>query len=374
MEKKKMTYSNIRNGFEKKRGLFFIALCLLLLSACTGISPKPTGVPAAAGGFHVERPPEGQTFASPDMIRSVTPRGSYIYRLGPGDIVDLSVWRRPEISAGNIVVGPDGTIAIPRIGIINVLNRTLGQVQEEIAAKLALLYEKPEVTLIIREFHNNKAFVLGRVVKPGVVNFPGEGTLLEALALAGGLPYHGKETFLTKCAIIRGRDIVIWVDLMDLLNNGNMALNALIRNNDVIFIPEAEDETVFVMGEVAKPGPVHLKRGLSLVKAVMLAGGLTADANPEKVFILRQYSGKGEVRQADLKHMLEHGDFSGNYALRPNDIVFVGPTGMRKFNYALEQLLPTLRVLSLTTSIGESFGLMQELRRQVWGQEGFVGN
>jgi len=165
---------------------------------------------------------------------------------------------------------------------------------------------------------------------------------------------------------------VIWIDLMDLLNNGNMALNARIRNNDVIFIPEAEDETAFVMGEVAKPGAVQLKRGLSLVKAVMLAGGLNDDANPEKVFILRQSGDKGEVRPIDLKQMLESGDFRSNYALRPNDIVYVAPKGMHKFNYTMEQLLPTLRVLNLTTSASESFGLMQEFRRQVWGQEGFV--
>ncbi len=358
----------------KTGGILAAALWLIFFPACTGFSPQPTLVQPAADSFKVDSPPEAQTFASPEMILSVTPREAYSYRLGPGDVLDLTVWKRPEISLTGIAVGPDGTIAVPRLGIINVRNRSLAQVQDDITKRLAVLYDSPEVTIIIRDYHNNKAFVLGRVVKPGVVNFPGEGTLLEALALAGGLPYHGKETFLTKCAIIRGRDTVIWIDLMDLLNNGNMALNARIRNNDVIFIPEAEDETVFVMGEVAKPGAVQLKRGLSLVKAVMLAGGLTPDAGPEKVFLLRQTGEKGEVRRIDLKKMLEQGDFSGNYALKANDIVYVAPTGMHQFNYALEQLLPTLQVLSLTTSVSEAFGLMQELRNQVWGQEGFVGN
>jgi polysaccharide biosynthesis/export protein len=361
-------------GLKTGRILLIMAFSLTALAACTGISPRPPEAPGPAADFQVAAPPRAQSFASPEMIQSVTPRSPYRYQLGPGDILDVAVWKRPEVSADNIVIGPDGTVAVPRIGIVDVRNRSLEQVQAEITTRLAVLYEKPEVTVTIRQFHNNKAFVLGRVAKPGVVNFPGEGTLLEALALAGGLPFHGKETFLTKCAIIRGRDTVIWIDLMDLLNNGNMALNARIRNNDVIFIPEAEDETAFVMGEVATPGPVQLKRGLSLVKAVMLVGGLTADANPEKVYILRQYGDEGEVRQVDLRHMLERGDFSDNYALRPNDIVFVGPTGMRQFNYALEQLLPALRVLNLTTGTGEAFGLMQQLRRQVWGQEGFVGD
>lgn len=358
-----------KNSVGSAKWTLLMLMCLLSLMACTGMTPRPTELTQAELAFEVDTPLPVHSFAIPEMIRSLSPAGQYNYRLGPGDIIDVKVWNRPEISTDNLIVGPDGAISIPRIGILNVRNRTLRDVQSEIADKLANLYATPETTVIIREFHNNKAFVLGRVVKPGVVNFPGQGTLLEALALAGGLPYHGKETFLTRCAIIRGRDIVIWIDLQDLLSNGNMALNAHIQNNDVIFIPEAEDETAFVMGEVAKPGAVQLKRGLSLVKAVMLAGGFTPSANPENVYILRQNGDQGEVRKIDLKQMLEQGDFSMNYALLPNDIVYVGPSGAHKFNYAMKQLLPTLQVLNMATSIGNNFGIMQELRRNVWGSE-----
>jgi hypothetical protein len=59
--------------------------------------------------------------------------------------------------------------------------------------------------------------------------------------------------------------------------------------------------------------------------------------------------------------MLETGDFSENYALQQDDIVYVGPSGMRKFNYAMEQLLPSLRVLSLSTSILDNLGLTEKL-------------
>jgi polysaccharide export outer membrane protein len=254
------------------------------------------------------------------------------------------------------VVGPDGVIAVTRIGILNVRNRTLAEVKEEITAKLAHLYERPEVTVRVKEFQNNKAFVLGRVAKPGVVNFPGQGTLLEALALAGGLPFHGKETFLTKCAVIRGRDTVIWIDLRDLLNNGTMALNIPVKNNDIVFIPESEDEMVFVMGEVAKPGPIQLKRGMNLVEAVMTAGGPTHGANPSKVFVLRQQGEKGDVKEINFKSMLESGDYRQNFALQSSDIVYVSPSGMHKFNYAMEQLMPTLRVLSLMSTVANPMG------------------
>ena len=186
------------------------------------------------------------------------------------------------------------------------------------------------------------------------------------MALAGGLTKQEPNSYLKKCSIIRGREVVIWIDLEDLLDNGNMALNASIRNNDVVFVPRAEEEMAFVMGEVANPGAIQLKRGVSLVKGIMLAGGLTSDANPEMVFILRQNGDKGYVRKIDLKQILERGELIQNYELLPDDIIYVGPKGIRKFNYAMEQLLPTLRVLNLATMINQSYAYTEELRQQVW--------
>ena len=351
------------------------AMHLLLLAACGSISPKETTQYAPPEKeFKADIPKKTQEFAKPSTIRDLTPIEQFSYRLGPGDILSVQVWRRPELSQENIMVSPDGNIAIPRIGNMNVLNRTPAEIQKLITARLEVLYIRPEITVRVQEFHNNKAFVLGRVTKPGVVNFPGRGTLLEALALAGGLPYQGKETFLTKCAIIRGNDIVIWIDLQDLLKNGNMALNASIMNNDVIFIPEAEDEMIYVMGEVITPGAIQLKSSMNVLKAIMLAGGMNKHANPEKIFIIRQQDLKGNVIRVNLKNRLEKGDFAKNYTLLPEDIVFVSPSGMAKFNYTLEKLIPALQVLNLGIDNFESFGLMQELRRKLWGQEGFVNS
>jgi polysaccharide export outer membrane protein len=345
----------------------YIAIYLLLfsLSGCAGLGLEPVVEKNAVSPaiFQVEEQEQSQQFASPAFIRELSKEqeSAQGYKLGPGDVMDISVWRREEISRKNIVVAPDGVISVPKVGILNVRGKTITEITDQLTTILSRNYENPEVTMTIREFHNNKAFVLGRVSEPGVVNFPGDGTLLEALALAGGLPHIGKDTFLTKCAIIRGNDTVIWIDLRDLLDHGNMTLNARIMNNDVIFIPEAEDELVMVMGEVGKAGPVLLKRGLNLVDAVMRAGGYTNDADLENVFIVRQTGGQGEIRQVNLKSMLETGDFSQNYALMQDDIVYVGPTGMRKFNYALEQLLPSLKVLSMSTEILNNLGLTEKV-------------
>jgi len=318
-------------------------------SESTGTAPPPE--------FHLQTKEKLKQFASSARIKEFSNAIQGQYLLGPGDVMDISIWRRAEISRKDIVVAPDGVISLPKVGVLNVKGKTVAELSDEITTILEKSYESPEATIIVRQFHNNKAFVLGRVSEPGVVNFPGDGTLLEALALAGGLPHIGKETFLTKCAIIRGKDTVIWIDLRDLLDNGNMALNARILNNDVIFIPEAEDEMIMVLGEVEEPGPVMLKRGLNLVDAVMRSGGYTIKANLEKVFIIRQEGPQATIKQVDFGMMLEQGDFSENYALVKDDIVYVAPTGVSKYNYMLEQIMPSLEVLSMSASILDNLGI-----------------
>lgn len=113
---------------------------------------------------------------------------------------------------------------------------------------------------------------------------------------------------------------------------------------------------------------------MTVLKAVMVAGGMSKHANPEKVFVIRQQNVKGDVIMVDLKNLLQHGDFSQNFSLMANDIVYISPTGIAKFNYALEKILPSLQMLNLGTTNLESFGVMQELRKQMWGQEGFVNS
>ena len=372
--------ASLRPGNGKMRVLIpeamkaLLCICLFLpLISCSTITPVETQTPLSKeNGFKPDLPKKAQAFATPEKIASVTPREQFQYTLGPGDLVSILVWKRPELSQENIMVSPDGLIVMPRIGNIFVLDKTPAEVQSLITTKLEVLYIKPEVTVRVHEFHNNKAFVLGRVSKPGVVNFPGKGSLLEALALAGGIPDQNKDTSLTKCAIIRGNDIIIWIDLQDLLKNGNMALNAPVRNNDIIYIPEASDEMVYVLGEVMTPGAIQLKGGMTVMKAVMLAGGMNKYANPEKIFVIRQQSEKGDVVRVNLRNLLEHADFGQNFSLLPNDIVYISPSGMAKFNYALEKVLPSLQMLNFGVTGLESFGVMQELRKKIWGQSGFV--
>ena len=207
------------------------------------------------------------------------------------------------------------------------------------------------------------------------MTFPGQGTLLEALSMAGGLPIVAEQAFLTKCAIIRGKDTIIWVDLNELLQNGNVALNARIINNDVIFIPESQSELVYVMGEVFKPSTFRLTGQMTVMDALMMAGGPTKNANRKKLYLIRSTENdRGNIKEIDLLAMLNTADLSKNYLLHDNDILYVSEKGISKFNYNIQQIVPFFNVLNLTTDSLEKWGVMQKVRQGLWGQEGFVGD
>ncbi len=378
--------------------LFLLALLCCFCTACADIQPEVQAPPPPDPVFEMDDIQASTKFATPDEVKQFSHQSTYQsddaiifpspaheppatpllhlsmikknqYIIGPGDVISLSVWGRSDASSPKMIVGPDGVITVPRIGFVHTKGRTRDSVAEEIKGKLQLYYSNPEISFSIDEYHNNKAFVLGRVANPGVVTFPGEGTLLEALSIAGGYSTEAEDTYLTKCSIIRGNDTIIWIDLNELLQNGNMALNARIMNNDVIFIPESQSELVYVMGEVITPGAYNMTGRLTLLDSLMMAGGPTDDAKKSKLYLVRKTKGtKGEVREIDLQHLLKSADFSQNYIMKDNDILYVSEKGISRFNYVLQSIFPSLEIIELGTNVMENFGAMQKVRDKIWGK------
>lgn len=383
-----LTGSPLRNNAPRPGSLVLACLVATLcggLAACApSVKPRETPRPAPADSAQEAgraqnpadsfslKPPQDQVYATPETLQDFARGLPEDYLLGPGDVLSLQVWNRENLSDPELVVAPDGTIAVMRIGFMRVEGRSLEEVTHELTKRFAAYYTAPEVRLVVRKYKNNRAYVLGRVSNPGLIEFTGKGTLLEALSLAGGLSATSQKTHLTKCAVIRGRDQMLWIDLRDLLQRGNLTLNTPIRNNDVIFIPENEDELVYIMGEVATPGALQLKPSLTYLDALMLAGGPTRNANLSQTYIIRHEQGQRVVRRINLQEMLERGDTASNFLLKSNDIVYVVETGMASFNYKVMQLLPALEVINLGTTALERFGVMQDLRRKLYGTPGFI--
>ncbi|MCB1085447.1 MAG: polysaccharide biosynthesis/export family protein [Verrucomicrobiae bacterium] len=288
-----------------------------------------------------------RTLASEDQLNAFSEAVPEAYLIGPGDVLEILVRERPDISVKETTVSPDGTISVPQVGILDVRGRTAAELTATISGKLARLYEEPEVTVHVHDYQNHKVFVLGRIANPGLVKFGGTGTLLEALALAGGLPTVAEEAFLSRAMIFRGQEEVIWVDLRELLQNGNLAMNPRLRNNDIVFIPESDDELVYVMGEVKSPGAVKLKTELSVLDAVMASGGPTKDAKIAKTYLIRYENGRGLVQPIDLERFVRRADLRQDYLLRDGDIVYVSERPLADINYLISSLSPSVSYLNL---------------------------
>lgn len=331
---------NIRHSASSICALSFLVLLLIL--TLSGCSTTPVEIKVeesfAADSLGTEIP-----FATPEIIHLHEANLTRKYLIGPGDMIKVGVWNRPKLS-GEHVVGPYGHITLPILGEFKIEGLGRDNAAKSISESYTKYYDEPIVTVTISKYMNNKVYVLGRVSNPGVVHFSGIGTLLEALSMSGGLPTQDKRIFLSKCYIVRGKEQIIWIDLLQLLQKGKIKLNIRLANNDVIYIPESTDAAVFVMGEVKNPGSYQIQTAsLSLLDAINLAGGPTEDSNIKKIRLIREMKEQEGVKIVDLDKILARGDYSQNYLLKDNDIIYVPRRGIAKFNYYLRQIDPLTR-------------------------------
>lgn len=324
--------------------------------------------------FTAELNTSSKEFAKADQVRDESAKIDEDYRLGPGDRFAFLVRGREDISREEIIVAPDGRVDLPRVGIVDVKGRTLSELSADLTKALEAYYEKPEVTIVMKAYNNNRVFVLGRVANPGAVHFQGQGTLLEALSLAGGLPVDTTKSFLSRCMIVRGKNLVMWIDLRELLERGNMNLNARLKNGDVIFIPQSEDQLAFVLGEVRSPGVIPLRAELTVLDALMTVGGPTKSANTKDIFLIRQVGKKGVVEKINFRDLIAKADYSRNYVLKTGDMIYVPETGLSKLNYFTSQIAPAFTLVGVTANTITGLGLLNGLSAALYGNSLYGGS
>ena len=161
-------------------------------------------------------------------------------------------------------------IRLPLIGQVFVAGITLPRIADVIAGKLASGYlVDPQVTVSVQEYRILKATIIGRVNRTGVYEFRDRLTLLELLSRAGGLSPDADNT-----AIVTGRTgEKRTVDLRGLLTLGNISLDIDIRDGDSVFVAAAPKFSI--AGEVRRPGDYRHEKGMTALRALNLAGGLT---------------------------------------------------------------------------------------------------
>jgi polysaccharide export outer membrane protein len=312
-----------------------------LLMACATLPPDPTFV-------GVSHAPPSVPAASDEIIQGFEASANTEYLLGPGDVIELVASQWPEV-AGEYVVSPDGAIAVYLAGGITISGLPRAEAETLIRKRLSIFYDSPTVTLRIKSFENNQIIALGRVTNPGILKFKGRPTFLEALAKAG---LATSATRLPEvCALIRGKEQVVWIDLERFLRSGSTINNITLANNDILYIPDLEESNVFVLGEVTKPGAYALFNASNLVSAIAQAGGPTENAAVSAIRLVRNKGTEGAVQEIDLGRIVM-GDYSKDYLLKKNDIVYVPMKGIATLNYYLRQLNPAAQIFVISKSMG----------------------
>ncbi len=318
---------------------------LSALAGCAGPHPAATA-PSAVPLFKTAEKASTAPLMSRDDLALLEESVNPVYRIGSGDILRVDVFGRPEVS-GKHVVGPDGGITVPIVGEVALAERTREEARSLVEQGLRRYYSHPHVTLAVEEYTSNQVTVLGRVERAGMLKFPNPPTLAEVLASAGAMPILDKQATLTRCAIMRGREKLIWVDLKSLLN-GDPAYNLRMKKGDIVFIPDSADTAVYVLGQVPKPGSYRLTPRMTLLDAIAQAGGPNEDAQPRQIGLYRAGANRVEVIAFDD---LINPARAINYALEDGDVVFVPRSNLADLGYFMRQISPGMSVLNFGVAL-----------------------
>jgi len=324
-----------------------LSLAALLSGLAAGCAAPPPAAEAPVPAFKPVEKSDPAVLPSDAELAELDASQDFTLRLGAGDVLSLQVWGRPELS-GRHTVGPDGAISVPMAGTTNVASLTREDAALRVRQGLERYYTDLNVQVAVEQANSQRVTVLGRVQNPGALNFDHPPTLLEALARAGSLPVVDKQTALTRCAIFRGREKIIWVDLKRLLQGGQAHLNLRLRPGDLVYLPDAADTLVYVLGSVHRPGAYRLTPDMSVLAALATAGGPNEDAQPDEIGIYRP--ARRAVERISLQHLMDAGQ-RVNFALEEGDIVFVPKSGLAELGYVLRQLAAGLSLLTVGAAL-----------------------
>lgn len=274
-----------------------------------------------------------QAAASDPGVESTEPETGYT--LGSGDVVQITVLNEEDLS-GLFSVTSQGQISYPFLGSIDVGKLTAADLARYLTLRLGEHYlVDPVITVSVESFQSKKVFLQGEVAKPGVYYLKERSGVMNLLLEAGGTTKDASEEIvvLRSLGFAEGDETEqyqqLFINLRQLLS-GDQTQNVPVRHGDIIYIANAsggqfrtEGRFINIMGEVKKPGNYDYRLGLTVLNAILEAGGFTEYAARNKVKVIKKVGDEKRVIIARLDDLVSKGDLDRDIALEPGDLVVV---------------------------------------------------
>tara|TARA_R110002073_G_scaffold192387_1_gene351159 strand:+ start:528 stop:1571 length:1044 start_codon:yes stop_codon:yes gene_type:complete len=266
------------------------------------------------------------------------------YRIASSDVLSIILVGYPDITeagASGYPVDQQGFIQFPLIGRIKASGLSVPQFTANLSSRLQryLKYADPQVK--ITQYRGNKFFIDGEVNKPGEFNITDAPvSLYSAISLAGGTTAEGDSNNI----VLRRNGVDYRMGLQSLQQMGLSANQIYVQDGDSIRVVSEDINRVYVLGEFGKIAPVPiLDQGLSLAQVIGESAGLNSNtANAAKIYVVRDQSEyqRTNIYYVDMQSLTSF-PLANRFDMQPNDIVYVDPTGLARWNRVISSILPS---------------------------------
>jgi polysaccharide export outer membrane protein len=326
----------------KKKFVSGFALKLLVVAACFAASftvSAQEGTQSTADKTVTPVAVAPVAAATTNTPATLTTNDDDRYRIGPGDILDIRILNRPNLSRDAVRVEGNGLIRMPLIDEeIQAACKTEGELAKDIAERYTKFYRKPQVDVFIKEYHSRQVAVIGAVNEQSRFELQRRIRLLDLLTYAKGTsPKAGQTINIVHAPRVQacqksgegGDDAGFSSYKLSETLQGDPRANPFIEAGDIITVPEAN--LVYVVGNVYTPLTIPLKEPITLSRAVAMAGGVKQDSKKDKVRIVRQEPGAATSKEIVVDLSAIEKKRADDVALMPNDIIDVPTSGSKTF-------------------------------------------
>lgn len=158
------------------------------------------------------------------------------YLLGPGDVLEISVWKDTALTK-QVVVLPDGAISFPLVGEMVAAGKNVSQLKKELEEKIQEYVPSPVISVMVQQVSSMLIYVIGKVNNPGRFTMNANLTVLQALAMAGGLNPFAKESTIKIIREEQGNKQILNFDYNEIAKKNNLAQDIILKKGDVVLVP-----------------------------------------------------------------------------------------------------------------------------------------